>query len=345
MQHLAALTCSTLLLGSTATVNTPYPIEHCPDVTVLRDVKDGWYDGCLGLVNYPDEGTVGLCKQGCYDDMACSVWQFHEGGCYRGNDPYRCRTRQEGAFRAEAGERIMHGDVKVVNNGQKCSGWKAIDFNEKTYDDISKADRCRHACYSNVFCSAWAYGEGKCYYGHGQDCVEDAAWRNTMVASESVQHYCPSTGKVIGEPGATPYVPPTASAAPATQPGATVVGGPNPQPNTGSGWSPGNGWASSGAGRDDRTGLGPGFHSPKDLLPFLLLALLLACILCLLCRGCANRKRRTKTRAVVEPYQEEEIVETSRLLAVPTQQLVQQPLVQQPVMPMYAPLTAAQQLI
>lgn len=86
----------------------------------------------------------------------------------------------------------MHGDVSVVQNtaGLYCEGLQHMVLATKD-NALSLADRCRDICYSDVYCTAWQYGNAGCHYGNLTNCNGAAP---TLTAGEQILHYCPEEG-------------------------------------------------------------------------------------------------------------------------------------------------------
>jgi len=193
-----------VLVGSTM---AEFPAT-CPNVTVLHSVtKDGWYDGCLGLDNKVDAGTVELCKAQCYADMNCSVWQVVKSGddmkCWSGSVTHGCLDRDTGSsalskFEGDLidGERVQHGFIKVVSENSHKETMGLLNIQEDTGDEATLIDRCKKFCETSITCTVWEYGTTGCWLEHlpGNPAGEvktNSTFAQTMKAGQTIEHTCP----------------------------------------------------------------------------------------------------------------------------------------------------------
>eukprot|EP00440_Ansanella_granifera_P012399 gb/GFBE01013476.1/.p1 GENE.gb/GFBE01013476.1/~~gb/GFBE01013476.1/.p1 ORF type:complete len:481 (+),score=81.21 gb/GFBE01013476.1/:1-1443(+) len=192
----------------------------CWSTTVLHDHEKGWPGLCLGLFEVGSVSTEALCKEACWGDPRCSMWQFvtvHEG---KPMDPPQCwigygrdcdeRKGNPDSIDVAAAERLQHGAVHVYRElGKvKVNGLYSFGLFEEGTEALS-IQRCRDWCYSSIVCEYWQYSTT-----HG--CFADAPHlsskqstgveypltstgyitgtdeANSMVAGQYVQHYCPA---------------------------------------------------------------------------------------------------------------------------------------------------------
>eukprot|EP00435_Cladocopium_sp_Y103_P006907 s723_g2.t1 len=93
----------------------------CWETTALHDHAKGWPGLCLGLFNsglekISDQKT---CKDACYGDARCSVWQFNlvdgQNSCWIGMGGFDCdfRSGQQDSITVQGAERVQHGKIHV----------------------------------------------------------------------------------------------------------------------------------------------------------------------------------------------------------------------------------------
>jgi hypothetical protein len=191
---------------------------YCDNVTVLHKVTRGpgsWYDGCLGLTHKSDFDSAGIegCKQQCYKDMNCSVWQVVKAGdeskCWSGSAVHACRSRGSAdaaaAFQDDllGGERIQHGFIKATpKTDVQVLGLRS--YPEDTGDKATKVQRCREFCETTVSCTVWQFlettdqGDGVygCWLEHAPDHLQtgfDRANGTDVIVDEgeTIEHTCP----------------------------------------------------------------------------------------------------------------------------------------------------------
>lgn len=190
----------------------------CWKVEVLRDTDDGWPGACLGLFKAEAFTSEVSCRQHCWDESRCSVWQYNNQTspkqCWVGYGE-NCMNRKGEAesITVQGSQRVMHGEVRVL---MSLSGWKVNNLWQmgmfQTGDQYSSMLRCKSWCYSNIACEYWQYGPGGCWLDapmfstqHGAEpqlvvqyplTTNGGATRNTpealtMQYGEYIQHYCP----------------------------------------------------------------------------------------------------------------------------------------------------------
>jgi len=185
----------------------------CPNITVMHSVSgDGWYDACLGLNVVPEaEGDVAKCKDACYTDMSCTIWQFIQDGdvqkCWTGSVVHGCLSRHSSDFEKFEGdlidgEQVQHGFIKVVSTNSKVETIGLKNYPEKSGTDDEKMTRCKEACYSDITCTVWEYATTTgCWMSHTGfqptgETKTDSEFALAMLGGETIEHTCP------------PYVPP-----------------------------------------------------------------------------------------------------------------------------------------
>lgn len=181
---------------------------ECWKTTVVHDTATGWNDGCLGLDKVENITSSDDCKDVCTDDIKCSVWQWVKAKtgdlqCWTGNIVHGCQSRSGNVtdFDSQnliAGQRLQHGDVKVVStdSGQETTGLKK--YLEKTGTDEEKIARCKLACYTDVSCSVWQYAMDGCWYETTMkgnftkgEVKTDSPFAKAMKNGETIEHICP----------------------------------------------------------------------------------------------------------------------------------------------------------
>lgn len=145
--------------------NKPGP---CWKVTVKRDHAAGWPGQCLDLTKYTPSSsdvtvTAEVCQQQCVADPECSVWQFVDAGCFKGQGT-KCYGRDGSSVNVTGAQRFQRGDVTVLKNMKDT--WVFGLKNLGTFsagDAAIGADRCRDWCYSDLNCEYWQYGKDGCW--------------------------------------------------------------------------------------------------------------------------------------------------------------------------------------
>lgn len=147
--------------------------------------------------------TEAGCMDQCHKDMLCSAWQWvkHENNvtdCWSGNDMHGCKSRDGdiGTFDNAliGGERIQHGNVRVVskNVGTETMGLKK--YVEDTGNESAKITRCRLACHGDIACTTWQYAEDACWKeeeGNPKGEVRNTSdFAKAMKYGETIEHYC-----------------------------------------------------------------------------------------------------------------------------------------------------------
>jgi len=183
-------------------------LDECWKTTVVHDTATGWEDGCLGLGKAENITSSDDCKAVCTDDVKCSVWQWVKAKtgdlqCWTGNIVHGCKSRSGNVTDFDentliAGQRLQHGDVKVVStdSGQETMGLK--HYLEKTGTDEEKVARCKLACYTDVSCSVWQYAMDGCWYETTMkgnftkgEVKTDSTFAAAMKDGETIEHVCP----------------------------------------------------------------------------------------------------------------------------------------------------------
>jgi len=189
--------------------------EDCPNVTVIHKhepgAKTGWSDGCLGLDLIKDITTAAACKDQCHTNLNCSVWQLVKKGkdanvkqeCWSGNAVHACLSRgteaQANKFEHQliAGERIRHGEIKVIANNTGTETLGLANYKEITGTKDEQMARCKLACETDVTCTVWQYGsKDGCWIEHtghpkGETTkTSDWATKESM-GGQFIEHTCP----------------------------------------------------------------------------------------------------------------------------------------------------------
>lgn len=197
-------------------------IMPCDDtIHVLEDVKYGWPAKCDQNSMHKQELTPGqtawnvaTCYQRCVRQPLCSAWVLQSSTAAHGADCYTGEGRfcfQKVSFPdVVAGQRIMHGDVRVLTdklkNSQIFGLTHMFDQNYFVDQEPDATNACRMACYSNLECQYWQYfktsgcwieapmaGE-KSRVGYPAtyaDWSSETPQALNAIAGEYVQHACP----------------------------------------------------------------------------------------------------------------------------------------------------------
>jgi len=224
---------ATALLTLLGSAMAAFP-EECPNVTVIRSVAlaagedNSWLDACLGLALTKDTTMIG-CKEACHKNHNCSVWQFLKKGpkdkpekiveeCWSGNAAHGCLGRERKAEQVKleeelvGGERIRHGEIKVVsNNTQEATGPLEFiglkNYPEDYGTEEAKQNRCKLACETDTSCTVWQYGKKDgCWMEHAPDnfqqkSVKDSEWaKEQFVMGQNIEHVCPQYEAPTGLP-------------------------------------------------------------------------------------------------------------------------------------------------
>lgn len=210
------------------------PVD-CWKTTVLHDTANGWPGQCLGLFQDDAITSESLCKQACWKDPRCSVWQLVNSSkpmqCWIGQDGSQCDLRsglnKQGTFSVKRSQRLQHGNIhvykssligmfidKLHNYGQFAEGSQELSI-----------ARCRDMCYSALICQYWLYSSTTgCWADapaestkHGKvpnnqvsypltstDVETGTAKAKSVVAGEFVIHYCPLQ-EVLKTPKKDPF--------------------------------------------------------------------------------------------------------------------------------------------
>jgi hypothetical protein len=198
-------TAAVLAMFSSVAAGFDWYTGTCPNVTLLHSVKgEGWYDMCQGLDFVPNISDAAGCKAQCHGNNFCSVWQLIDDAgvkCWNGDIVTKCYARQDPQtnekFKGDLkdGERIQHGFIKATPNS-KMETLGLMFLPETTGDDAVKAERCKHACYTDVTCTVWQYGSNGCWMEHlpgntKGNTTTTSDWALAMTAGETVEHVCP----------------------------------------------------------------------------------------------------------------------------------------------------------
>mmetsp|Transcript_40218 Transcript_40218/g.94185 ORF Transcript_40218/g.94185 Transcript_40218/m.94185 type:complete len:414 (+) Transcript_40218:45-1286(+) len=194
---------------------------HCWETTVLHDRAKGWPGLCVGLFHtglekVTDEKT---CKDACFGDPRCSVWQFvtqvDPPQCWLGNGGYDCDFRggNQNSITVQASQRLQHGKVHVMKSlvGIKVNKLYNFGLYAEGSQELS-ISRCRDWCYSSISCEYWQYSKNDgCWVDapslsskRGNDVSNVVDYpltaasvttgtpeANSMIAGEYITHYCP----------------------------------------------------------------------------------------------------------------------------------------------------------
>jgi len=205
-------------------MSTPGNFNCRKDCQIIRDVRAGWGDNCLGLTQISENATETFCQQACCADIACTVWQY--GGssdgaryeCWTGEGS-SCRTNRSDSFVVSAGQRLSHGHVtgKTLLNAELGNSWCSgaamlkVDFQLQDSDSIQSA-RCRDICYSDGQCGTWQYSmTSGCWHGNAESCSNVVSPDTTsMTGGERLTRTCGAASAITT--GAVGALVPDASA-------------------------------------------------------------------------------------------------------------------------------------
>lgn len=193
----------------------------CWETTALHDHAKGWPGLCLGLFNsglekISDQKT---CKDACYGDSRCSVWQFNlvdgQNSCWIGMGGFDCdfRSGRQDSITVQGAERVQHGKVHVYKTlaGMKINKLYNFGLYAEGSQELS-IQRCRDWCYSVLSCQYWQYSKNDgCWVDapalstkKGKDPTNVVDYPLTansvttgtpeaqsVIAGEYIAHYCP----------------------------------------------------------------------------------------------------------------------------------------------------------
>jgi len=193
----------------------------CWQTTALHDHAKGWPGLCLGLFHsglekITDEKT---CKDACYGDPRCGVWQFNladgQPSCWIGMGGFDCdfRSGRQDSIQVQAAERVQHGQIHVYKTlaGMKVNKLYNFGLYAEGSQDLS-IQRCKDWCYSVLTCQYWQYSKNDgCWVdapalstkkGKDPSNVVDypltasgvttgTPEAQSIIAGEYIAHYCP----------------------------------------------------------------------------------------------------------------------------------------------------------
>eukprot|EP00747_Dinoflagellata_sp_TGD_P169124 gnl/TRDRNA2_/TRDRNA2_197257_c0_seq1.p1 gnl/TRDRNA2_/TRDRNA2_197257_c0~~gnl/TRDRNA2_/TRDRNA2_197257_c0_seq1.p1 ORF type:complete len:418 (+),score=57.77 gnl/TRDRNA2_/TRDRNA2_197257_c0_seq1:83-1336(+) len=193
---------------------------NCWNTKVLLDVAEGWEDNCLGLEAKHTLGDEASCKDQCWRDVGCPVWQWNNGsrywGCWWGYGDRRCRggaPRMRDNGKVTGGQRLQHGIVRIRANLHGVEAFGLFDVGKYHDGDTKLAlNRCKALCYSDVHCTIWLYGQDGCWversprYKFDGRLKNNTPWARTMLGGEIVEHWCPERPKKKKKSAADPLL-------------------------------------------------------------------------------------------------------------------------------------------
>eukprot|EP00405_Crypthecodinium_cohnii_P023929 CAMPEP_0206488266 /NCGR_PEP_ID=MMETSP0324_2-20121206/42279_1 /ASSEMBLY_ACC=CAM_ASM_000836 /TAXON_ID=2866 /ORGANISM="Crypthecodinium cohnii, Strain Seligo" /LENGTH=493 /DNA_ID=CAMNT_0053967195 /DNA_START=152 /DNA_END=1633 /DNA_ORIENTATION=- len=202
----------------------------CSAVKVLHSTGNQWPGLCINLNRNTQIETASACKDFCYAEPRCSVWQHvnqtFPGQCWVGFGT-NCGNRRgddKSKVTIEMAERIQHGEVTVLKS---LAGWKIanlynLGFFSEVLEQRYRIWRCKAWCYSSIACEYWQYSasQGGCWvdarlFSTNQGKDPDNVVQYPMTTSdggatpdprytvgEYIAHYCPA----IEQPTAPPSI-------------------------------------------------------------------------------------------------------------------------------------------
>jgi hypothetical protein len=198
--------------------NDTDPFTECWKAEPIHLVKSQqhWYDACLGLTyNANASNNTAACKEQCYADVKCSVWQMvHDAPspakCWSGSVVHGCLSRGVGQgsttldkFEGDLvdGERIKHGDTKVVKDNHHMETLGLKNYKEIAGTDAERMQRCQLFCETDITCTVWEYAPtdtsiGGCWMEHipGAEAGEEknnSEYSKLMMGGQLIEHFCP----------------------------------------------------------------------------------------------------------------------------------------------------------
>eukprot|EP00930_Biecheleria_cincta_P001863 TRINITY_DN102952_c0_g1_i1.p1 TRINITY_DN102952_c0_g1~~TRINITY_DN102952_c0_g1_i1.p1 ORF type:complete len:470 (+),score=59.44 TRINITY_DN102952_c0_g1_i1:49-1458(+) len=207
----------------------------CWKTTALHDTANGWPGQCLGLFQDDAISSEELCKQACWKDPRCSVWQLvnstKPSQCWIGEDGRQCDLREglnkKGTFQVKRSQRLQHGNIHVYKPSLSGMFVKNL-FNFGLFAEGTQQlsiSRCRDMCYSALVCQYWLYStETGCWADAPSESTKNGKFPNSQVsyplsasdvetgtdkaksviAGEFLVHYCPLQ-EVLTKPPVDPF--------------------------------------------------------------------------------------------------------------------------------------------